>query len=153
MIKKYLQENKISEILDIIFFTLMLLATFLKGITIKSVMSISIPMPLYKILCAYILIITATIGIILSILLIKDVINEKYEKCKYIIVTINIIILIYISFQAENIVLSKRYVNYSFEIGYYFSLILNILLLFKQIIRNKTICDKKYNYKEIPKID
>ena len=43
MIKKYLQENKISEILDIIFFTLMLIATFLKGITIKSVMSISIP--------------------------------------------------------------------------------------------------------------
>lgn len=153
MIKKYLQENKISEILDIIFFTLMLTATFLKGITIKSVMSISIPMPLYKILCAHILIITATIGIILSILLIKDVINEKYEKCKCIIVTINIIILIYISFQAENIVLSKRYVNYSFEIGYYLSLILNILLLFKQIIRNKTICDKKYNYKEIPKID
>lgn len=153
MIKKYLQENKISEILDIIFFTLMLLATFLKGITIKSVMSISIPMPLYKILCAHILIVTATIGIILSILLIKDVINEKYEKCKYIIVTINIIILIYISFQAENIVLSKRYVNYSFEIGYYLSLILNILLLFKQIIRNKTICDKKYIYKEIPKID
>lgn len=153
MIKKYLQENKISEILDIIFFTLMLIATFLKGITIKSVMSISIPMPLYKILCAHILIITATIGIILSILLIKDVINEKYEKCKCIIVTINIIILIYISFQAENIVLSKRYVNYSFEIGYYLSLILNILLLFKQIIRNKTICDKKYNYKGIPKID
>ena len=153
MIKKYLQENKISEILDIIFFTLMLIATFLKGITIKSVMSISIPMPLYKILCAHILIITATIGIILSILLIKDVINEKYEKCKCIIVTINIIILIYISFQAENIVLSKRYVNFSFEIGYYLSLILNILLLFKQIIRNKIICDKKYNYKEIPKID